>query len=177
MWYAIRVTYGRELKFQQMLQDAGFETFIAMCRKRVVKNGRQVTVTLPAVSNLCFVNTEKELLDAFMSSLGETCPARYIWDKATRKPTVVPQKAMDDFITVSRIMADDALYLKDITNKLREGQKVRIIEGPFKGIEGKVVRIKRTRRIIVEIPGMLAIATTFIPPRDLEPIQDVNDTD
>lgn len=172
MWYAIRVTYGRELKFQKMLQEAGFETFVAMSRKKVVKNGQQVTVMAPAVSNLCFVNTEKSVLDEFMKSMGEACPARYIWDKATGKPTVVPQKAMEDFITVSRIMADEVLYLKDITAKLRAGQKVRITDGPFKGIEGTVLRIRRERRVVVELPGMLAVATTFIHPTNLELIQD-----
>lgn len=170
MWYAIRVTYGRELKFEKMLQEAGFETFVAMCRKKVVRGGHQVTVTAPAVSNLCFVNTEKADLDAFMKPMGEACPARYIWDKATGRPVVVPQKAMEDFITVSRIMADDVLYLKDITAKLREGQKVRITDGPFKGVEGTVLRIKRERRVVVELPGMLAVATTFIHPRNLEMI-------
>ena len=69
-WYAIRVTYGRERKFCKALEEDGFETFV------------------PAVSNLCFVRTEKEALDAYMTGLGEACPARYMWDKATRNPII-----------------------------------------------------------------------------------------
>ena len=30
MWFALRVTYGRELKFQKLLQEAGFSTFVPM---------------------------------------------------------------------------------------------------------------------------------------------------
>lgn len=171
MWYAIRVTYGRELKFQAMLKEAGFETFVPMKRRKVEKNGKTVILTVPAVSNLCFVNCEKKNLDSFMNQLGEACPARYIWDKANGRPAVIPDKAMSDFITVCTVMADDVLYLKDITSRLREGRKVRILDGPFKGVEGVILRVKRSRRVVVELPGMLAVATTFIDLRNLEVIQ------
>lgn len=149
-WYAIRVTYGRERKFCEALEEKGFETFV------------------PAVSNLCFVRSQKAGLDDYMAGMGEACPARYIWDRATRKPIVVPDKAMDDFIRVSRIMADEALYLDDLGSKIREGQKVRVKNGPLAGVEGVVLRVKRSRRVVVELPGLMAIATTFIHLSDLE---------
>lgn len=168
MWYAIRVTYGRELKFQDQLKKAGFETFVPMKQKKVEKDGKKFTVIVPAVSNLCFVNTEKAHLEGFMKELGEACPARFVWDKANARVAVIPDKAMNDFITVCRVMADEALYLKDISEKLRAGRKVRIKEGPFKGVEGVVVRVKKSRRVVVELPGMLAVATTYIQPTDLE---------
>ena len=37
-----------------------------------------------------------------------------------------------------------------------------------KGVEGKVVRIRKSRRVLVELPGMLAVATTYIDPVNLE---------
>jgi transcription antitermination factor NusG len=167
-WYAIRVTYGRELKFRQQLEDAGFEAFVPMCRKKIEKNGIKSVMLVPAVSNLCFVNTEKQLLDDFMLSLGEACPARFMWDKTTSGYMIVPDKAMNDFMRISLVMSDEVLYLQDITAKLREGRKVRVLDGPFAGVEGVVVRVKRSRRVVVELPGMLAIATTFVHPKDLE---------
>ena len=167
-WFAIRVTYGRGLKFKQLLEEAGFQSFVPMRKKVLEKNGRKSVVMVPAVSNLCFVNTEKPKMDEFMHSFGEACMGHYIWDKSTRKPIIVPDKAMADFIQVSMVMSDDILYLKEITAKLRQGQKVRVNNGPFKGVEGVVVRIKRSRRIVVELPGMLAVATTYVKPQDLE---------
>lgn len=167
-WYAIRVTYSRELKFQTMLNEAGFETFVPMCRKKIERNGKRQTVIVPAVANLCFVKTYRAELKAFMDSLGEACPARFMWDKVTRNPIVVPDKAMEDFMIISRTMSDEVLYLKEVSAKLREGQKVRIIEGPFKGVEGTVVRIRKSRRVMVELPGMFAITTNYIPLQELE---------
>ena len=168
MWYAIRVTYGRELKFSHSLNEAGFETFVPMKRKKVEKNGKRTFVTVPAVSNLCFVNTDKPKLDEFFFALGEACPAHYIWDRANHRPTIVPDKAMEDFIRICEVMADDVLYLQDVTAKLHEGQRVRVIDGPFKGVEGTILRVKRSRRVVVDFPGLLAIATNYIDPRDLE---------
>jgi transcription antitermination factor NusG len=45
---------------------------------------------------------------------------------------------------------------------------VRVKKGPFEGVEGTVIRVKRSRRVMVELPGMLAIATTFVKPEELE---------
>jgi transcription antitermination factor NusG len=102
--------------------------------------------------------------------MGESRPAHFIWDKHTREPIVVSDKAMADFMQICKVMSDETLYLKDITDKLHEGQKVRVTEGPFKGIEGTIVRIKRSRRVVVELPGLLAVATNYIDPRFIEPI-------
>ena len=162
------MTYGRELKFKKLLEDSGFQTFVPMRTKKIEKDGMSSIVTVPAVSNLCFVNTDKSSLDTFMQTSAASGWAHYIWDKATRKPIIVPDKAMEDFIRISLIMSDDILYLQDITSKIRQGQKVRVVDGPFKGVEGTVVRIKRSRRVVVELPGMLAVATTYVHPSSLD---------
>lgn len=167
-WYSIRVSYGRVLKFSAMLDETGIENFVPMMRKRIERNGKHTTVTVPAVSNLCFVHTSKARLDEFLMSMGENRPAHYIWNKATRKPIVVSEKAMRDFMQISRVMSDDILYLKEITSKIREGQRVRVLCGPFQGVEGVVLRVKRSRRVVVELSDMLAIATTYVQPDHLE---------
>ena len=167
-WFAIRVSYGRVLKFSTQLQELGVQHFVPMAKKKVVKDGKTVTVTAPAVSNLCFVYSTKAFLDDLFRGMGENRNVHFFWDKSTRNPIVVSDKAMADFMQVCTIMADDTLYLKDITDKLHEGQKVRVTEGPFKGVEGTILRIKRSRRIVVELPGLLAVATSYVDPRFLE---------
>lgn len=167
-WYAIRVSYGRVLKVSAKLQESGFECFVPMSRKTVEKKGVKTVVVVPAVSNLCFVRSDREFLDAFLYSQGDERIAGYLWDKSTHQPIVVPDKPMQDFMQVCRVMSDDILYLKEVSEKFREGYKVRVKEGPFEGIEGTVIRVKRSRRVMVELPGMLAVATAYIEPRCLE---------
>ena len=169
-WFALRATYSRELKIRDQLAERGVRTFVPMIWKRCpVKPGMTQTKKLvPAISSLCFVHWTKADIDAYIRSFGDVKPVNYYWDRTKNAPLVVPDKAMEDFITVSSSMDEELIYITDICPKLKEGQSVRVKEGPFKGIEGKVVRIKKSRRILVELPGMVAVATTYIAPNELE---------
>ena len=162
-WYPLRVTYSRELKVKDRLSADGLDCFVPMrviedviggcCRKKVV----------PAVNNLCFVRAAKEELDRKIEEAGLKSYVHYIWNKSTRKAIYVPDKDMDDFIRVASAEKEDIVYIPDVSNKLREGQKVRVLGGPFVGIEGTVVRLRRSQRVMVELKGMLAVATSYIP--------------
>ncbi len=169
-WFAIRVSYGRVMKFCSQLEEVGVEFFVPMCRRKVIREGKTLTLRVPAISNLCFVRSTKPFIDEYLKGLGENRSAHFMWDKATRNPITVSDKAMADFMQVCQVMSDDALYLKEVTSKLREGQMVRVVEGPFKGVEGRIIRIKRSRRVVVELPGLLAVATNYVDPRFLEVI-------
>ena len=65
-------------------------------------------------------------------------------------------------------MDEDLIYLTEISEKLREGQVVKVRSGAFAGIEGRIVRIRKSRRLMVELPGMLAVASTYLRPEDVE---------
>ena len=65
-------------------------------------------------------------------------------------------------------MDEDIIYLTKISEKLREGQVVRVRSGSFAGVEGRIVRLRKSRRLMVELPGMLAVASTYVRPEDVE---------
>lgn len=167
-WFALRATYSRELKVQALLNERGLRTFVPMMWRKTVKDGKQVRKLVPAVGNLCFVRWTKTALDSFIRSFGETSPVTYYWDRTANRPLTVPEKAMEDFIAVASTMDEDLIYITEVSAKLREGQTVKVKEGPFKGVEGKIVRIRKSRRILVELPGMLAVASTYVAPEFLE---------
>lgn len=168
LWYPLRVTYSREMKVRDMLEAEGLSCFIPMTLRVEEKGGIRSSRIVPAVSNLCFVKTSRPVLDRILEDKGMRGYVSYMWDKATREPSIVPDKAMADFIRVSESRLDDILYLYEVSSKLRTGQKVRIKNGPLAGVEGVVVRVKRSRRVMVELPGMLAVATGYIPEEELE---------
>lgn len=172
-WYALRVSYSRELKVRDRLNESGIRTFVPMMWRRCpvkpgMTTGNPSRRLVPAVGNLCFAYSTRAELEDFIRGYGETSPVHFYWDRTANKPLTVPEKAMNDFIAVSSTLDEDLIYITEITSKLREGQTVKVKEGPFKGVEGKVVRIRKSRRILVELPGMLAVATTYIQPEYLE---------
>lgn len=189
VWFALRATYSRELKVQALLNERGLRTFVPMMWRRCpvkpgmtvkpVKPGMMGTPSsptrsgisrklVPAVSNLCFVRWTKTALDSFIRSFGDASPVTYYWDRTANRPLTIPDKAMEDFIAVASTMDEDLIYITEISAKLREGQTVKVKEGPFKGVEGKIVRIRKSRRILVELPGMMAVASTYVAPEFLE---------
>lgn len=171
MWHVLRVSYSRELKIQDALCNRGVRTFVPMMWRKKEVAGKVKKLLVPAVNNLCFAFSDRVTLEDFIRSYGENSPVHFYWERASRSPMVVPSKAMEDFIKVSATMDEDLIYMTAISPKLREGQSVKVKSGAFAGIEGKIVRIRKSRRIMVEIPGMLAVATTFVRPEDVEIVE------
>ena len=170
-WYVLRVTYSRELKVQKALQALGIRVFVPMRTVRVEKNGKVVKQSVPAVNNLIFVYSDQQTIYEYILSEGETTVSRFIWDRVTRKPLTVPERQMEDFIRVCEASADDAVFISDMDVKLKSGVRVRVCFGPLAGVEGSVVRIKKSRRILVELPELLSVASTYIPLEYLEVIK------
>lgn len=171
-WYVLRVSYSRELKIRDILEKMGIRAFVPMMWRNRTVAGRTEKKLMPAVNNLCFVLWNRSGIDNFIRGFGEESAVHYYWDRTTQNPMTVPSKAMEDFIKVASTMDEDLIYMTEINNKLREGQNVMVKSGSFAGVTGKVVRIRKSRRIMVELPGMLAVASTYVKPEILEIITD-----
>ena len=162
-WFVLRVSYSRELKIKEKLDTIGVRSFVPMIWRTGQVDGKTEKKLVPAVANLCFVYWTRTELESFIRSFGENSPVHFYWDRIAGMPMIVAEKAMEDFIRVAGTMDEDLIYLTEISSKLRDGQKVKLISGPFAGVEGHVVRIRKSRRIMVEIPGMLAVASAYLP--------------
>lgn len=169
-WYVLRATYSRELKVCEELGKMGIRTFVPMICKNKTLNGKEDKVMVPAVGSMCFVYWTKEGIDEYIRGFGGNSPVHYYWDRIADKPLTVLDKAMEDFIAVASTADEDLIYMTEVNSRLREGEKVIVKDGPFKGVQGTVVRIRKSRRIMVEIPGMLAVASAYVPLKDLEKI-------
>lgn len=53
--------------------------------------------------------------------------------------------------------------------KFQSGQTVRVIDGAFKGVVGKVARYQGQQRVAIIIDGLLSIASAYVPSAFLEP--------
>lgn len=80
-----------------------------------------------------------------------------------KTPHSIPDREMEIFIFVCTAGQQGLTFLGDDKPDYHMGEKVRVIDGPFKGAEGHIKRIKKDRRLIVSIQGIAAVATAFIP--------------
>ena len=60
---------------------------------------------------------------------------------------------------------------KEIKMEVKKGDRVRITDGIFKGVEGEFVRVKGDRRVMVAVQGVMAVATAFVHPSIIEVIE------
>ncbi len=169
-WYALRITYGRELALQEYLNSENIENFIPMRYEYTVKAGRRVRKLVPAIHNLVFVRTSRSRIDAIKETRGILLPIRYIMDRECHSPIVVPDPQMRSFMAVSGNYDQAVLYFEPSELSIRKGTRVRITGGIFAGVEGEFVRVRNDRRVVVSIEGVMAVATTFVHPSFVEPI-------
>lgn len=162
-WYVMRSTYSRELKAKNIMQSDGLECYIPMRRVRIFEGENATDKNIPLVHNLVFVRTNRDFMDSYKRRLEAVCPIRYAIDKSTSKPMVVRDKEMEDFMRVTQEASDSIRYLDDPEQLLRKGQDVEIVHGPFTGVQGKIIRFHRDRRVVVSLAGLTAVAMSSMP--------------
>ncbi len=175
VWFAIRVTYNRELKVKEDLDARGITSFVPMQYRREERNGVMVNRLVPSVHNLIFINLTPSEMKEYKMTTG--LPIRYIMsrgERGVRKPIVVPDREMDSFIKVAGTYDENLIYLNPDPGDFSRGERVRIIGGTFAGAEGVFVRVKGDRRVVVNVEGLVAVATTFVHPSMIEKITDPN---
>ena len=170
LWYAIRVTYNRELKVKDDLDARGITNFVPMQYRREERNGRMIKRLVPSVHNLIFIHlTPSEMREYKMST---DLPIRYIMNRETRKPITVPTHEMESFIKVAGTYNEKLIYLNPEPGDFAQGERVRIIGGDFAGAEGIFIRFKGDRRVLINVQGVVAVATTYVHPSMIEKIDE-----
>lgn len=169
-WYAIRVTYNRELKVKTELESLNIEHFLPMQYREEMRGERRIKVLRPSIHNLIFIHATKDNMINYKETT--KLPIRYIMCNETRRPIVVPDHQMKNFIAVAGTYGEQIIYLNSNPENMKRGEKVRITGGLFAGVEGEFIRIKGDRRVVVTIQGVAAVATAFIHPSLVEKISE-----
>ena len=157
--------YHRELQAREWFGERGIETFVPMRREIVtLRDGHKSHKLVPAIHNLIFVHTTSDTMRELKPRLPIVQYLTHPVDGRNR-PILVPEAQMQQFIRVSNSDDDRLLYLRPEELNLRHGTPVRIIGGPFDGVEGTFVKVQgvRNRRVVVQLQGLLAIATEVHP--------------
>ena len=170
VWYAIRVTYHRELKVKEDLDARGITCFVPMQYRREERHGVMIKRLVPSVHNLIFIHITPSGMKEYKATTD--LPIRYMMNRETHKPIIVPTREMDNFIKVAGTYEEKLIYLNPNPGDFTKGERVRIIGGMFAGAEGVFVRIKGDRRVLINIEGLVAVATTYVHPSMIEKITD-----
>ena len=166
-WFPMRVTYSRELKVKAELDRLAIENFLPMTYKLVdadTENPHRELV--PAINNLIFIHSSKDRISRLKSTNAVLQPLRYMMDRTAQQShtiMTVPDAQMQNFMRVASKTDDSVMFLNDETVLGKVGKHVLITGGVFNGVTGVIRRVKRCKRVVVELEGIATVAIAFVP--------------
>ena len=167
LWFPMRVTYSRELKMKAELDRLEIENFLPMTYKLFdADTANPHRELVPAINNLIFVRSSKDRISTLKSTNVVLQPLRYIMDRTAQQAhtiMTVPDAQMQNFMRVASMTDDSVMFLNDETVVGKEGKRVLITGGIFNGVTGVIRRVKRCKRVIVELDGLATVAIAFVP--------------
>ena len=157
-WYAIKVYYNR------------VQPLIAECKE----SGMEFFAPTDIIGSLLFVRCEESEV-RHLAAASDVKMWVYRTSDGSR-PAAIPDREMEVFRFVVTAGRDGLELLGDDRPEYHEGDRVVVTGGPFKGAEGHIKRIKRDRRLIVTIKGVVAVATAYIHPSLLRRVSEAEDS-
>lgn len=116
----------------------GVENFVPVR----TKDGREH----PILNSLVFLRTTKS--EALELANTGVIPVKYVIDCATRTLLVVPDKQMEDFQRVLDLSLEEGGMMD---RPLSLGDRVKVVKGPLKGVEGHVIEFQGRYYVVVSL--------------------------
>lgn len=169
-WFAAKTRQHQELKIKDKLDELGIENFLPLKEQLRILRSKKRKVMRPLVPRLLFVRCRREELFGLLNE--HFLPLGFIYNLETKRPLVVPDRQMRDFMFFVDFARDS---IRVLNNNLKAGDRVRVVKGELAGLEGELIRIKGHKRVVVRLQGLFSVAAgTYLPKHYLEPIAPSN---
>ena len=175
-WYALRTTYGREKKAYDYLTAKGITAFYPTINSVKLINGKRKVVTESRLPNIFFAYGTEEQLKTFVYDNVNLPFLRFYYrhehvgSRAIKTPLIVPKYQMESLKIICEAEASDIIVSLSSVPNFQTGQMVRVVDGAFKGVIGRVKRWQGQQRVGVIIGDMATFATAYVPSAFLEKI-------
>ena len=175
-WYVFRVSYGRVDKASDFLVDNGTYTYIAKKMVEKYVGGKRKRYLQTLIPNLLFAYTTEAKAEEYVNNTPAISYLSYYYnhfkqdDDQKNPPLTVSDKEMGRFVLATSNRNKHLLFVQPSQCHFKGGEEVRVIDGPFAGVEGSVARVAGQQRVIVSLSGIGLISTAYIPTAFLRPI-------
>ena len=173
-WFALRTTYGRELKAYHYLISQGLTAFCPTIKRLKIIGGKRYEIEESRIPNIFFVHGTFDEVKSFVYDNINLPYLRFYYShrrnghRLERTPIVVPEEQMNDLMRVCNVESANTIIESGNIQKFDGGELVRIIDGPFAGITGRVAKYKGQQRVAVIIDGLVTACTAYVPSAFLE---------
>ena len=177
LWYALRTTYGREKKAYDYMTAKGITAFLPTVNTIKMINGKRKSVTESRLPNIFFAYGTEEEIKAYVYDNVNLPFLRFYYrhkhegKKIEKTPMIVPNSQIDSLKIICEAEAEDIIISHTEIPKFEKGQVVRIIDGAFKGVVGRIARYQGQQRVAVVMDELVTICTAYIPSAFIETIK------
>ena len=173
-WYALRTTYGREKKAYDYMTAKGITAFYPTTEVVKLIKGKRKVVTESRLPNIFFAYGTEEQLKSFVYDNVNLPFLRFyyrhvhIGRRIEKIPLIVPDYQMDSLKIICAADADNTIVSLGEVPKFEKGQFVKVIDGVFKGVVGRVARWQGQQRVGVIVDDLVTVVTAYIPSAFIE---------
>lgn len=175
-WYALRTTYGREKKAYDYMTAKGITAFYPTTNVVKLIKGKRKNVTESRLPNIFFAYGTEEQLQEYVFDNVNLPFLRFYYrhyhegSKIKKTPLIVPDNQMDSLKIICAADADNTFVSLVKVPKFEKGQLVKVTDGVFKGVIGRVARWQGQQRVGVVVDDLVTMATAYIPSAFLEEV-------
>lgn len=165
-WLAAYVRLFHEKKTSARLTEMGIENFLPVQEEVHQWSDRRKKIERVLIPMIVFVRVDKWQQSEVLTLVSVN---RYMVNRDKHVPLVIPDDQMDRF----KFMLDYSDKTVSMSSEpLAPGEKVRVIKGPLKGLEGELVKVGDTTKIAVRL-DLLGCASVEMPIGYVEPLAPV----
>ena len=168
-WYALRTTYGRETKAYEYMTAKGITAFYPTTEVVKLIKGKRKIVTESRLHNIFFAYGTEEQLKTFVYDNVNLPFLRFYYRhvhvgrRIEKIPLIVPDYQMDSLKIICAADADNTIVSLGEVPKFEKGQLVKVIDGVFKGVIGRVARWQGQQRVGVVVDDLVTVVTAYVP--------------
>lgn len=175
-WYALRTTYGREKKAYDYMTARGITAFYPTTNVVKLIKGKRKVVTESRLPNIFFAYGTEEQLKEYVYDNVNLPFLRFYYrhyhegNKIKKTPLIVPDNQMDSLKIICAADADNTFVSLVKVPKFEKGQLVKVTDGVFKGVTGRVARWQGQQRVAVIVDDLVTVCTAYVPNAFLEKV-------
>ena len=177
-WYVLRASYGREDKASDYIVEDGTYVYIAKRLVRQMVNGKQEKVLETLIPNLLFVYATEDKAKEYVKDTPALSYLTYYYnhfeldDDQKNPPLTVSCKEMENFIIATCNKSEHLKFVDEEQCHFRGGEIVKVNDGLFKGVEGRVARVSGQQRVVITLSQVGLVSTAYVPTAFLRVMSD-----
>ena len=160
LWYVLHTKSRHEKVVNDGLLKKSIEVYLPLVTVRSKRRDRKVMIRVPLFPGYIFVRTDLHP-NSHLEVVKTAGAVRLIGNK--QGPVPVP----DETVNSLQIMVESN-YLVTTGNRLKSGDRVMVVYGPFAGVVGTFVRHGSKGRVIVNIEALGQYAGVEVNEEDIE---------